>query len=83
MKAKPKDHSKSKTTKRGTVKKIIEATFEPEKAEISVSGAEDLYKELRIENKLEDENGKEVKLKPGAEVTVVVEADEKDTVPKS
>jgi len=78
----PKGESKSKTTKRGTVKKIIDASVEPEKAEISVHGAEDLYKELRIENKLEDSEGKEVKLKTGAEVDVILEADKKDTLPK-
>jgi hypothetical protein len=77
MDGKPKGDTKPKTTKRGTVKKIIDASVEPEKAEISVNGAEELYKELRIENKLEDEEGKEVKLKPGAEVNVVVEADKK------
>jgi hypothetical protein len=32
---------------------------------------------------LEDENGKRVKLKEGAQVDVTVEADPKDTVPKN
>jgi predicted DNA-binding antitoxin AbrB/MazE fold protein len=32
---------------------------------------------------LEDEKGKEVKLKEGAKVDVVVEADSKETVPKA
>jgi len=55
----------------------------PEKAEIAVEGADHLYREIRIENTLEDENGNQVKLKAGAQVDVTVEADSKDTVPKS
>ena len=75
---------KPKTTKQGNVKKIIKPIVpgQPEKAEISVHGADDLYKELRIENTLEDSKGHKVKLKPGAEVEVTVEADLKDTDPK-
>ena len=77
--------SKSKTTRSGTVEKIITSQFpqEPEKAEITVEGADHLYREIRIENTLEDANGKKVKLKAGAQVDVTVEADSKDTVPKS
>jgi hypothetical protein len=76
---------KLKTTKPGTVEKIIKSPFpqEPEKAEISIEGADHLYREIRIENTLEDENGKRVKLKEGAQVDVTVEADPKDTVPKN
>ena len=53
-----------------------------EKAEITVEGADDLYREIRIDNCLEDEKGRDVKLKEGAEVEVTVEADAEDTVPK-
>jgi len=69
----------------GIVEKIIQARFtrEPEKAEIAIEGADDLYKEIRIENTLEDEEGKEVKLKEGAEVAVTVEADPEETTPKA
>jgi uncharacterized protein YfaS (alpha-2-macroglobulin family) len=76
---------KTKATKPGKVQKIIESPHAdvPEKAEIAVEGADDLYKEIRIENTLEDEKGKEVKLKEGAKVDVVVEADSKETVPKA
>ena len=68
----------------GTVQKIIKPPHPdlPEKAEIAVEGADELYKELRIENTLTDENGKEVKLKPGATVEVTVEAEPKDVVAK-
>jgi hypothetical protein len=69
----------------GTVEKIIKPVHpeETEKAQISVEGADHLYRELRIENTLKDEQGNEVSLKPGAEVEVTVEADPDSTVPKS
>jgi len=68
----------------GTVEKIVKPPHPsmPEKAQISVEGADHLYKEIRIENTLTDENGKPVKLKEGAEVVVTVEADPADTVPQ-
>jgi predicted DNA-binding antitoxin AbrB/MazE fold protein len=75
---------KPNTTKPGVVEKIIKPIDpeQPEKAQIVVEGADHLYREIRIENTLVDEKGKEVKLKEGAEVDVIVEADSKDTVPK-
>jgi hypothetical protein len=74
---------KPKAKKPGTVRKVIKPIVpsEPEKAEIEIQGADDLYREIRIENKLVDSEGKKVKLKPNAPVDVTVEADEKDTVP--
>lgn len=66
----------------GVVQKIIERPAEPKKAEIAVEGADPLYREIRIENSLEDEDGREVELKPGAEVDVIVEADPEDVRPK-
>jgi hypothetical protein len=69
----------------GTVEKIIPPSQyggEPEKAEISVEGADPLYKEIRVENTLQDEEGKEVGLKPGAEVEVTIEAEPHQTTPK-
>lgn len=41
-----------------------------------------MYREIRIDNTLTNENGDEVSLKPGARVEVTVEADAKDTTPK-
>lgn len=75
---------KPNTTMLGTVKKIIAPPHPdlPEKAEIAVEGADELYREIRIENTLTDEKGNEVKLKPGAHVEVTVEANVKDTVAK-
>ena len=75
---------RSKTKKPGSVRKIVPSIIpsEPEKAEIEVHGADQLYRELRIENILEDEKGNKVKLKKDAAVEVIIEADLKDTTPK-
>ena len=75
---------KATATLPGRVEKIIKPVHpsEPEKAQISVEGADHLYREIRIENKLTDENGDQVKLKPGATVDVTVEADPQDTAKK-
>jgi hypothetical protein len=80
-----KNKSNPKTTRPGTVEKIITSPIpsEPEKAEIAVEGADHLYREIRIENTLQDEHGKKVKLKVGSQVDVTFEADIKDTVPRS
>lgn len=80
-----KNKKKPKTTRPGTVEKIIKSPYpqEPEKAEIAVEGADHLYREIRIENTLTDANGNKVKLVEGAQVDVTVEADPEDTVPKS
>jgi len=73
---------KPKTKKPGVVQKIIKTPQGSEKAEIEVLDAEDVYEVIRIENTLVNEDGEKVKLKQGAAVEVVVEADSKDTVPK-
>jgi hypothetical protein len=75
---------KPSVTLPGTVEKIIPAVphVHPEKAQIVVDGAEELYKEIRVENTLHDGNGKTVGLKPGAEVEVTIEAEKEETVPK-
>jgi len=65
------------TTLHGTVQKIIPSAVpsEPDRAQIAVEGADDLYKELRIENALTDAAGNRVHLKPGAKVQLTVEAE--------
>jgi len=75
---------KASTTHPGTVQRIIKSPYsgQPEKAEIAVQGADDLYKEIRIENALTGKHGEEVSLKKGAKVEVTIEADPKETVPK-
>jgi hypothetical protein len=67
---------KPSTTLPAVVEKVIKSQTpgEPEKAQINVEGADHLYRELRIENQLTDENGEKVRLKPGAEVEVTIEA---------
>jgi hypothetical protein len=79
---KPNDDKATKTLN-GTVEKIIPPIVpgKPEKAQISVDDAEDLYRELRVENTLEDAEGNKVKLKKGAEVEVKIEADPEATKP--
>src|SRR5690348_5744875 len=75
---------KPKITKPGRVQRVIKPFYPqmPEKAEIAVEGADHLYREIRIDNALEDAQGRKVKLKEGAEVDVTIEADPKDTAPK-
>lgn len=76
---------KPRTVKPGRVVKVIQSPIpsEPEKAEIEVIEADHLYREIRVENTLEKEDGQKVKLKPGAHVEVTIEADPKETVPKN
>jgi hypothetical protein len=76
---------KSSVTMPGTVEKIIPPVHPsgPEKAQIALEGADELYREIRIENSLTDENGDEVRLKRGAEVEITVEADPESTTPAS
>jgi len=76
---------KANVTLPGTVEKIITPPDprEPEKAQINIQhGADPLYKEIRIENSLTDEDGNEVKLKRGATVEVTVEATPSGIIPK-
>jgi hypothetical protein len=73
-----KNKSKAATTFPGRVEKVIHPhphSGEPEKAQISVEGADYLYKEIRVPNQLVDDDGKKVKLKPGAEVDIKIEAE--------
>lgn len=65
----------------GTVERVIKpfTPSEPEKAQIEIDGAEDLYKEIRIENVVTDERGEKARLKLGAQVDVIVEADSNAT----
>jgi predicted DNA-binding antitoxin AbrB/MazE fold protein len=86
-KLKDKDRSveNAKVTLPGTVDKIIPPILPggTEKVQISVETDEHLYREIRIENTLEDTAGNPVTLKEGAEVHVTIEAEQKATTPKS
>jgi hypothetical protein len=78
-------NNKRKTKKRGRVQKVIKPPHPslPEKVQIEVEGADDLYKEIRIENTLEDDTGQQLKLKEHAPVDVIIEADPESTTPKN
>lgn len=72
------DEQKASTTLPGKVERVIQPhpqSGEPEKAQIAVEGADHLYREIRVPNTLVDGEGKKVKLKPGADVEVTIEAD--------
>jgi hypothetical protein len=69
---------------RGTVQKVIKpVNGEPEKAQVDIHEAEDLYREIRVENVVtDDRSGEKAGLKEGAEVDVVIEADSSATARK-
>lgn len=76
---------KKRKKMRGRVEKIIKpvSPTEPEKAQITIPEADDLYREVRVENVMTDEkSGEKTGLKPGAEVDVIVEADSSATMKK-
>ena len=54
----------------------------PEKAQNSIDEADDLCKEIRIENKLTDESGKKVQLKPRTPVEMTIEVDQTSAEPE-
>ena len=66
---------------RGTVEKIIPSTSpnQPEKAQISLEGGEDFYREVRFENVLRDNRGTIVRLRVGEQVQVIIAADCSET----
>jgi len=68
----------------GTVQKVIKpvSPSQPEKAQIDIEGADDLYREIRIENEVTGENGEKARLKPGADVEIIVEVDSNATFKK-
>jgi hypothetical protein len=75
-------NAKSSAIMSGTVEKIIISPLlnEPDKAQIHVAGADVLYREIRIDNSLTNENGEEVSLKLGAQVEVTVKAKADSTI---
>jgi hypothetical protein len=62
------------------VNKLVKSGFadEPERVEISITGAENLFREIRIENKFTGIDGGPVALTNGAHVDVTFEAETKD-----
>ena len=77
--------TKKRKKMQGTVQKVIKPNFpgQPEKAQIDIHGADDLYREIRIENVVTDEKGAKARLKAGAQVEVIVEADSSATTKKA
>ena len=76
---------KANATLPGTVEKVIKSPDPevPDKAQITVEGADHLYREIRIENTLINEDGEEVSLKPGAQVEVTVAAQQRPLFPRT
>src|SRR5579871_1824521 len=70
------DNEKPAITLPAVVEKIVKPfnPSEPEKAQIAIHGADHLYREIRVENTLKNAAGEKVRLKPGAEVDVTIEA---------
>lgn len=68
--------SRARTTLPGSVHRIIAPlhTAQPGKAQITVAGADDRYRDLHTENSLTDGDGNEVRLKKGFHVKVTVTA---------
>jgi hypothetical protein len=64
-----------------TVSAVVQKTVKPiladqsEKVEIAIAAADDLFREVRIENKFTDVDGGPVSLTTGAELTVTFEAE--------
>ena len=67
----------SSVTMAGTVEKIIKPIHPslPEKAQISVEGGDDLYREIRVDSVVTNAQGQEFELKQGAKVEVTIHAD--------
>jgi hypothetical protein len=58
----------------GIVERVIESPHPavPERAQIAVEGADDLYREIRIDSALKADDGQTVVLKEGDQVNVTV-----------
>jgi hypothetical protein len=67
---------KAEITLLGLVQKIFPAIEpgNPDKIQILVKGAEDLYREIRIDNLFQDSEGSFVNLKVGDEVEIAISA---------
>ena len=65
-----------RTKLKGNVEKVIKSVTarEPDKAQIEIEQADRLYKEIRIDNVVTDENGHQGQLEPGEQVEVTIEA---------
>jgi DNA repair exonuclease SbcCD nuclease subunit len=66
------------------VQKIVKGVYseQVEKVEIAISEADDLFREIRIENKLTGVDGQPVALTTGAQLDITFEAATNDIVPQ-
>jgi hypothetical protein len=70
------------TSMPATAKKVLSSIDGPKrKVEISVPTADDLFREIRIENKLMGVDGKPVAITAGARLMITLEAEISGTVP--
>lgn len=67
--------AKPVVTLQGIVEKILPplGATEPEKVQIMIDGADDLYREIRFSNTKQDGGGLNVTLRQGAKVKVTIE----------
>jgi hypothetical protein len=80
----PGPSEKATITLPGVVEKIIRPNGpdEPEKVQIAIEGADEFYREIRVESTLHDSDGNPVGLKNGAEIEVTVETQPECATPK-
>lgn len=78
----PSQRSKAWKSLTGVVRKLLPHTHpnEPERVEITISDADDLFREIRIPNLFTGLDGGSVGLKNGAAVDITLEADAQDAV---
>jgi hypothetical protein len=69
-------HESTTITLVGTVEKVIPAIgeYQAEQAQIIVTGAEELYREIRVENAFRNAAGSPVRLRQGAELEITITA---------
>jgi hypothetical protein len=71
--------SKKRRKLKGTVEKIIKShDGGSEKAQINITDADDLYREIRITNEWTNQTGDKTGVKTGSEVDVTLEAPDSD-----
>jgi hypothetical protein len=68
----------------GRVRKLLTPSYstQPQRVEISIPDADDLFREIRIANSFNSPEGESVALREGARVHITIEADLSDTIPK-
>jgi hypothetical protein len=67
-------HERTAITLVGTVEKVIPAIgdYQAETAQITVAGADELYREIRVENAFRNAAGNPVRLSQGVELEITI-----------